>query len=58
METDLDAFRADCKDVTDDVSDHETRLHTLERTRWPLPSLAALTGVAAPLLTLYGLLTK
>ncbi|WP_265804372.1 hypothetical protein [Wenjunlia tyrosinilytica] len=44
--------------MTDDVSDHETRLHTLERTRWPLPSLAALTGVAAPLLTLYGLLTK
>lgn len=30
-----------------DVSDHETRLRTLERARWPLPSLAVLASLAA-----------
>ncbi|MFK0069767.1 hypothetical protein [Streptomyces sp. NPDC091046] len=29
------------------LDDHETRLDTLERSRWPLPSIAALTGVGA-----------
>ncbi|MFZ3556483.1 MULTISPECIES: hypothetical protein [unclassified Streptomyces] len=28
------------------IQDHETRLRTLERGRWPLPALGALTGVA------------
>lgn len=28
------------------VADHESRLRTLERSRWPLPSLAAVCGVA------------
>ncbi|MFF9284877.1 hypothetical protein [Streptomyces griseosporeus] len=29
------------------IADHENRLDALERTRWPLPSLAALTGAGA-----------
>jgi hypothetical protein len=30
-----------------EVSDHEGRLRALERARWPLPSLAALLGLAS-----------
>ena len=30
-----------------EVADHEARLRTLERSRWPLPSLAALVSIAA-----------
>lgn len=31
----------------DDVTDHESRLRALERARWPLPSVALLTSLAA-----------
>ncbi|MFF7330912.1 hypothetical protein ACIQU5_10625 [Streptomyces sp. NPDC090306] len=37
--------RADQTDKT--LGDHEDRLDALERTRWPLPSLAALTSCTA-----------
>ncbi|WP_371579867.1 hypothetical protein [Streptomyces sp. NBC_01314] len=37
--------RADQTDKT--LSEHEDRLDTLERSRWPLPSLAAVTSCAA-----------
>jgi len=30
-----------------DLRDHETRLRSLERARWPLPALAVLVAVAA-----------
>lgn len=30
-----------------DVVDHEARIRTLERARWPLPSLAVLLSLAA-----------
>jgi hypothetical protein len=30
-----------------DVHDHETRLRSLERGRWPLPALAVLVSIAA-----------
>lgn len=43
-------------DQTDkQLDDHDGRLDALERARWPLPSLAALTGLAALGLTLYEL---
>ena len=32
---------------TDDIRDHEQRLRSLERGRWPLPSLALLLSAAA-----------
>lgn len=30
-----------------DLHDHETRLRSLEKGRWPLPSLAVLVSIAA-----------
>lgn len=35
--------------------DHNTRLAVLERSRWPLPSLAALVGLAGLVLALWSL---
>ena len=32
--------------TTADVVDHESRIRTLERARWPLPSLAVLVSLA------------
>ncbi|MEU6550433.1 hypothetical protein ABZ915_09105 [Streptomyces sp. NPDC046915] len=43
--------RADQTDKT--LSEHEDRLDALERTRWPLPSLAALTSCTALAVTLW-----
>ncbi|MEU8889220.1 hypothetical protein [Streptomyces sp. NPDC048442] len=41
-------------DQTDKVlGEHEERLDALERNRWPLPSLAALTSCAALAVTLW-----
>ncbi|NSC22967.1 hypothetical protein FM076_18075 [Streptomyces albus subsp. chlorinus] len=40
------------------LDDHEQRIRTLERGRWPLPALAALTGLGALVLTLYELLNR
>ncbi|WP_329338613.1 hypothetical protein OG866_27180 [Streptomyces sp. NBC_00663] len=35
------------------LDEHETRIDALERARWPLPSVAAVTALAALGLTLY-----
>ena len=35
--------------------DHETRLRTLEKARWPLPSVGALSGVAGVIVAIYSL---
>ncbi|MER5970273.1 hypothetical protein ABT112_11150 [Streptomyces sp. NPDC002055] len=46
-------------DQTDkQLADHEFRLDALERTRWPLPSLAAVTGVLALVTAVYGTFTR
>lgn len=45
-------------DLADLKADHETRIRTLERSRWPLPSLAAICSIAAVVLALIGLLSK
>jgi len=39
-------------DLAQDVRDHETRLRTLEKARWPLPALAVLVSMASLALTL------
>ncbi|MFC5184362.1 hypothetical protein [Actinomadura harenae] len=39
-------------------ADLESRARVLERGRWPLPSIAALTGVAALIVTLVDLIGK
>jgi hypothetical protein len=35
------------------LDDHESRIRTLERARWPLPSIAAVTAVGALGVALY-----
>ncbi len=42
-------------DQTDkQLVDHEVRIDALERARWPLPSVAAVTGVLALVTAVYG----
>ncbi|MDJ0465183.1 hypothetical protein [Streptomyces sp. H27-C3] len=40
------------------LADHESRLDTLERARWPLPSVAVVTGGVGVLLSLWQLSTR
>ncbi|MET9511295.1 hypothetical protein ABZX62_23000 [Streptomyces flavidovirens] len=40
------------------LADHETRIDTLERARWPLPSLAAVTAISGMLLSVWQLGTR
>lgn len=56
VETKLDGLRADYADVRADVADHETRIRTLERGRWPLPTVATLAGAAGAATGLIALL--
>jgi hypothetical protein len=35
------------------IADHETRIRTLERGRWPLPAIGTLTGAAALVVTVW-----
>lgn len=46
VETKLDGIGQGLNELGKDVADHETRIRTLERGRWPLPTIAALAGVA------------
>lgn len=39
--------------MAQDLHDHETRLRSLERARWPLPALAVLVSLAALALPLF-----
>lgn len=40
------------------IQDHENRIRTLERGRWPLPTIAALAGVVGAGSGLFALLTR
>lgn len=40
------------------IADHESRLDALERTRWPLPSLAALVAVCGLAVSLWQFATR
>ncbi|MFJ9443260.1 hypothetical protein ACIRRH_15520 [Kitasatospora sp. NPDC101235] len=57
LEAKLDALGAADRDVDTRLADHESRLRRLEASRWPLPAVGALTGIAgliagvAPLLS-------
>jgi septal ring factor EnvC (AmiA/AmiB activator) len=46
IETKIDGILNETKDIRTDLADHETRIRTLERARWPLPTLGVLAGVA------------
>ncbi|NJP73285.1 hypothetical protein HCJ99_20865 [Streptomyces sp. C1-2] len=45
VESKVDSFLDEAKDIRADVQDHEIRLRTLERARWPLPTLGVLAGI-------------
>ncbi|MFF7685437.1 hypothetical protein ACFZB6_04700 [Streptomyces syringium] len=46
-------------DQTDkQLADHELRLYSLERARWPLASIAALTALAGLVLSAWGLAAR
>lgn len=40
------------------LAEHEQRLTALERSRWPLPSIAALVGVCGLILSLWQFATR
>ncbi|MFF8095674.1 hypothetical protein [Streptomyces sp. NPDC016675] len=40
------------------IADHEARLDTLERNRWPLPSLAALVAVCGLIFSVWQYATR
>lgn len=46
IESKVDSFLDEAKDIRADVQDHELRIRTLERARWPLPTVGVLAGLA------------
>jgi hypothetical protein len=46
IESKVDNFLDEAKDIRSDVQDHELRIRTLERARWPMPTIGVLAGVA------------
>ncbi|MGW1623027.1 hypothetical protein [Streptomyces sp. NPDC002172] len=46
IEAKVDNFLDEAKDIRSDVQDHELRIRTLERARWPLPTIGVLAGLA------------
>lgn len=45
IESKIDGILDETKDIRTDLSDHEMRIRTLERSRWPLPTIGVLAGV-------------
>lgn len=45
-------------EIRQDVADHETRIRSLERGRWPLPSIAVLVAIGSLIVALLGYLAK
>jgi hypothetical protein len=58
MEAKLDAILGDQREHRESLTDHETRLRRLEAGRWPLPALAALTGLGGLAVSLVALLAR
>ncbi|MEQ4610338.1 hypothetical protein ABMX48_29570 [Streptomyces cavourensis] len=56
IESKIDGILDETKDIRSDLGDHEVRLRALERARWPLPTIAALAGVAGTATGLLALL--
>lgn len=48
----VDVLITQQNETSKDLTDHENRLRTLERARWPLPSAAVLISVASLALAL------
>lgn len=58
VETKLDGIGQGLTDVGKDVADHENRLRALERSRWPLPTIGVLAGVAGAATGAFSLITR
>ena len=56
IETKIDGIFNETKDIRTDISDHEARLRTLERARWPMPTIGVLAGVAGAVTGAFALL--
>ena len=54
LNTNVQLLAGDIKDLSKQGEDHEARIRSLERGRWPLPSLAALVSIAALVLAAAG----
>ncbi|MFE5771454.1 hypothetical protein ACFQ7O_24175 [Streptomyces sp. NPDC056485] len=46
IESKLDGILDDGKEARGLIADHEARIRTLEKSRWPLPTIGVLAGVA------------
>lgn len=46
IESKVDSFLDEAKDIRGDLQDHELRIRTLERARWPMPTIGVLAGLA------------
>ncbi|MFG2307677.1 hypothetical protein ACGFS9_03140 [Streptomyces sp. NPDC048566] len=53
VETKIDGFNGTVKTITDDVTDHESRIRTLEQTVWRAAGGAAVLGAGAGVLAQY-----
>ncbi|MGW9196045.1 hypothetical protein [Micromonospora chersina] len=58
LNTNVQLLAGDIKDLSKQGEDHEARIRSLERGRWPLPSLAALVSIAALVLAAAGQITR
>ena len=58
VETKLDGIGQGLNDLGKDVADHETRIRTLEKARWPLPTIGVLAGVAGAATGVMSLLSR
>jgi septal ring factor EnvC (AmiA/AmiB activator) len=74
IEAKIDGVLNETRDIRADLADHETRLRalesmpksselepriaSLERSRWPLPSIGALTGVAGAVMGAIGFIAR
>jgi hypothetical protein len=58
VETKLDHIGQGLTELGKDVADHETRIRSLERARWPLPTIGALAGVAGAATGVVSLLAR
>jgi hypothetical protein len=58
LEAKLDALGAADRDVDSRLGDHEARIRRLEANRWPLPTIGALTGLAALCATVVPLVSR
>lgn len=56
IESKIDGILHETKDIRTDLGDHEQRLRTLERARWPLPTIGVLAGVGGATTSLIALL--